>query len=171
MATFRESPNNLDRSGHEHIESTLGVAPLRSISQLVALVRKAGATPDTIANAALRKASRAELEHMLRPMFLAKARDAVRAGTRRMEREAITLDGEALDLVAIRQGLAKESFPLPTGRMVRWGQATVEEHLLRAQWQRQHAHSCVEDAERHESAAEAIRVAGVTCLDEIVVAA
>jgi hypothetical protein len=63
--------------------------------------------------------------------------------------------------------LSEEVFSLLDGTRVRWGQATAEQHEARAAMQRAYANRSLEDAKRHDWAAETIRTRGVTCLDDL----
>ena len=75
------------------------------------------------------------------------------------------------DRLAAFRSLAGEMFWIPDGTKdgyyVSWGDATEEQHLARADNQRERARSEVEDADRHEEAADIIHEAGVACLAEV----
>lgn len=66
------------------------------------------------------------------------------------------------------QELLDAGFALPDGRMVAWGDATVEEHEQRANMLSKNAAANVEAAARHVRAITDIRAAGVTTLREVV---
>jgi hypothetical protein len=63
--------------------------------------------------------------------------------------------------------LLPESFVLPDGRMVTWGQATVEDHEARIGWLRGQMDALGQDVDRHQQAVKLIREHGATCLAEI----
>ena len=73
----------------------------------------------------------------------------------------------AVDLLAQRDALMRETFVLSDGTRVRWLQATPAQHRDRAMLQRRLAGQYLEEAQRHEAAAELIEQRGVTCLAEI----
>jgi hypothetical protein len=72
-----------------------------------------------------------------------------------------------VDPSAARKKLVSECFFIPSVGLVRWLEATAEQHLERAAYQRSRAVVVIKDAERHERAAKDIIEAGVTCLAEI----
>lgn len=63
--------------------------------------------------------------------------------------------------------LLPESFALPDGRLVTWGDATVEDHEARLEWLRGQIHALTQDVDRHEQAIKVIREHGATCLAEV----
>lgn len=71
------------------------------------------------------------------------------------------------ELLAGQTQTLSSCFDLPDGRQVTWGEATVEDHLLRATMQRNQANSVIEDAKRHESVAAMLVAAGKTCLNDL----
>ena len=77
-------------------------------------------------------------------------------------------DAPASPLAALR-AVALGTFWCPLDRTrVAWGEATIEQHRSRAQWQRRHSAILAEDAERHELAIAAIAgTPGATCLNDV----
>jgi len=97
-------------------------------------------------------------------------REIVRLRRQRIVRPALkprTMNAAAVDLLARREALMRETFVLSDGTRVRWLQATPEQHRDRAMLQRRLAGQYLEEAQRHEDAAELIEQRGVTCLAEI----
>lgn len=138
--------------------------PASLITRLTQMIGRQGMTPVDAADAIF------ELDHdtlvdLVRPLIVQEGRRYVRSRTRRIEHRVSFGDQESRADARIR--LARESFSLPDGRNVRWLDATVDDHLARAAWQRVFADSCIADAELHEKAAAEIEAAGVTCLREI----
>lgn len=137
----------------------------------------AGMDPDDAATAALASCERDDLASLMLPAAELMARGIARQRTRQAEDDAFAVAEEETGasvrtapvpvVEAARNRLISESFALPNGTWVAWSKATAAEHLMRADWQRKHAASSLEDAQRHEAAAEAIKAAGVTCLAEI----
>lgn len=71
----------------------------------------------------------------------------------------------------MRAKLAQDTFTLPNGETVLWLTATVEQHQVRAQWQRQQAEPHIRDAEIHEASIAAIRKFKGSCLADVPVSA
>lgn len=71
-----------------------------------------------------------------------------------------------LALVAGPDLLASE-FAIGDGTTATWGQATVEQHERRVQWQMRDAAGSMADAERHRAAIRLIEEADAVCLDEV----
>lgn len=136
-----------------------------SIYQVVRRHISEGLDPEQAADAALTGMTKAQLVEFVRPEVERLARSMARERVRRVERRSLRPNTPTRpDAIA---ELVAESFPHPDGYLVRWGAATVEQHLARAEWQRSFAGRVVADAERHEFAAKLIRDRGVSCLDEI----
>jgi hypothetical protein len=92
-------------------------------------------------------------------------------GTGSMRRSAQEAGTAVSPLEGIR-AIVRDSFWCPlTNSRVKWGEATVEQHRSRAEYQRTQGLSLIEDASRHDFAVELITEAGVTCLDEALKAA
>ncbi len=66
-----------------------------------------------------------------------------------------------------RGEIAKSSFALPDGRLVRWVDATVADHVARAEWCEAKASTLRGEADRHWDAARRITDAGVSCLGDL----
>lgn len=84
-----------------------------------------------------------------------------------------TGDEPPFDPVAARRELLRTSFfDVTTDRLVPWGEATIMQHLARAQYMRIRAERILEDASRHEEAAQRILDAqhldsSVRCLNDL----
>ena len=102
---------------------------------------------------------------LVRPYARVLMRNYMRGQVRRLESETFSPGGSII-LGDLSQLLA-ERVCLPDGRWVTWGAMSVDEHLLRAQWQEELAGACVLDAERHRAAADVITERGVSCLDDV----
>lgn len=130
-----------------------------------------GNDPSTAVSAALKGATRGDVNEALRPLLLDEAKAQYRARVRDLERKAYPQASEsqpAEDVQAdARLRLMAESFPLPDGRMVEWSLATAVDHRLRSQWLKGHAQSALNTAARHEAAAAQIESAGVACLAQL----
>jgi hypothetical protein len=122
------------------------------------------------------EATRAYLSGMNKAQLLTECFAAVRNDMRIVMREQTrgaehrafgSVEGKALDVLSDRAQLVDQYFCLEDGRWVLWLQATVEDHLDRAAWQRKLASGHVTDAEHHEQAADLISAAGVSCLEEL----
>lgn len=126
-----------------------------------------GMTPEQAADDVLRRARKVDLVAYVRPLVIHEARRLERRNTLAVEREVDARIADGEDPLSVRRKLAQETFILPSGERVGWLDATAEQHLLRAGWQRNQAGTLIADADRHEAAAEAIRSAGVTCLRDL----
>ena len=127
-----------------------------------------GKDPATAVSAALKGATRADVNDTLQPLLLDEAKARYRSHVRGLEKRAFPQSSEAQPTPDVqadaRQRLMAESFPLPDGRMVEWKLATVEDHRLRSSWLKSHAQSALNTASRHDAAADLIESAGATCL-------
>lgn len=128
---------------------------------------KAGATPEQAADRVLAAMRKADLAKLVRPLLVNEARRYARHETLVIEQEVDRRIADGEDPISVRRKLSESTFPLPGRGRVNWLDATADDHRQRASWQRQLAHACDSDAERHEAAAAAIEAAGVTCLREI----
>lgn len=131
------------------------------------LVNGDGLAPEVAAQKALDGMTRAELVEFVLPEIERLARSVDRARVRSAEHRAIPLRSAPSNPEAVA-ALVAESFLVPDKGMVPWGEATVADHRARAKWQRSGAADLIEDAERHEAAAELIRSRrGARCLNDI----
>lgn len=137
-----------------------------TIYQRVGALLHEGHAPEDAALLALQGMSKAELMAFVLPEVERLARTIERSRVRRVERRAFSRNTGIESRPDAVKALLAESF-IVDGEIVGWGQATAEQHLARAQWQRGCAAEIVADAERHERAAALITAAGVTCLDEL----
>lgn len=64
--------------------------------------------------------------------------------------------------------LLNSGFALPDGRMVLWGDATIEDHKIRRGLFMDNAHANLEGAARHEAAINELESSGVSTLRELV---
>ena len=112
--------------------------------------------------------ARAEIEHLVRTAneidneIRQKNQAAWRAGIDEMiEKRAESLG------VRWTAALLTSTVALPDGTRVPWGEATIAQHEARIDMLAKHAASELETATRHKAAVEAIRAAGVSCLNEL----
>jgi hypothetical protein len=106
----------------------------------------------------------------VRPLVLWYYRHLSRRRVRSIEQrvdEELSASSGPVDRIKAREVLAHETFALPDGTRVEWGEATEEQHLARAEMQRRLSGDCIKDAKRHEQAAKEIRLAGVRCLNDL----
>jgi hypothetical protein len=106
----------------------------------------------------------------VRPLVFWYYRHLCRIRVRHIEQrvdEDLSTASAPADRVRAREVLARETFALPDGTRVEWGEATEGQHLARAEMQRRLSGDCIKDAERHEQAAKEIRAAGVRCLNDL----
>lgn len=126
-----------------------------------------GCTPEEAADLVIRTLTVDDLAMFVRPLLVHQAHREQRNFDRHVEQDVdLRLDLGA-DPIRVRRLLSTTTFALPSGEFVPWLDATADQHRLRASWQRGRAASCVDDAERHESAAVAIETAGVSCLRDL----
>lgn len=115
---------------------------------------------------------------LLTPVIRAAIQRLRRQAVRREEDEAFRpevadeeSEPEEADRLASFRRIAGELFWIPDGTKdgyyVSWSEATEEDHLARAENQRERASAEIEDARRHEEAAGIIHEAGVNCLAEV----
>ena len=92
-----------------------------------------------------------------------------RAHTRSMERKLFrrNVGNEAADPLGARMKLLAETFALPDGRRVAWGEATIDDHRERIEMLNKLAGGINETISRHEQSIADIVAAGVKCLAEI----
>lgn len=126
-----------------------------------------GNDSDAAAARLLRTITKAELGKFITPLLLNEGHRYERTLTRRIEAEVDARLAAGEDPISVRRKLVGESFPLPGVGLVKWVEATPEQHLARAAWQRTHAAASIADAERHEAAAALIEEHGVTCLADL----
>lgn len=134
---------------------------MRIMSTIKHSIRE-GVAVDVAVNTTLANTSHDELVAGIRPLVEREARLFARGLTRTLERAAF-LPAEPNAISA----LASSAFVLPDGRWVTWADATVDDHMARARWQRRLASDVLNDALRHEEAVKLIQEAGVTCLAEL----
>lgn len=126
-----------------------------------------GYTPEEAAALVIETLSLDELAAFVRPLLVNHAHVCKRGFDRKVEANVdLRLDMGA-DPVRARRLLSETTFALPSGEFVAWLDATAVQHRARAGWQRGRASSCLDDADRHESAAIAIESAGVACLRDL----
>jgi hypothetical protein len=90
----------------------------------------------------------------------------IRATVRKFER-----CGKPSGAVARRSALMQSTFPLGDGTRVAWGQATVDDHRQRVAFLAAMRDGITNTIASHLDAVDAIEAAGVSCLDEIDLAA
>jgi hypothetical protein len=147
------------------------------VSDLSARIRELAATgldEDQITEQLLGEVRKlAELRALVTPVLRARVFRYLRERTRTTEKRVWgsarqLVDGaESVDSVEAMRDLSNSTFALPDGRFVAWLDATADDHLARAGWQRGLAAAVVEDAERHEKAAAMIEEAGVSRLRDL----
>ena len=86
---------------------------------------------------------------------------------------AVVIDDDAPEMTRheARMKLARETFITAEGECVRWGQATVAQHISRIGLLRRQAHGIETTIDLHAEAVADIERHGVTCLDDIRVVA
>ena len=146
------------------------MAATETIYQAVGRLLAAGHDPEAAASLALQGMTKAQLIAFVLPEVERLARSVERNRVRRVERRTLPVTGGDTSPDKLK-ALLVEAFLLPDGELVFWGSATAEQHLARAGWQRRNAAEVLEDAVRHERAAEMIVAAGVSCLDDLDVVA
>ena len=122
-----------------------------------------GMTPGDAAGYVIGKANIKQLREYVMPIVEQEARMLAR----RVAQVAEAKFTGAITVPEMARVLTKGSFCLSDGRWVTWGQATAEDHRDRAARQRVLAGTILDDAERHDRAADAIEAAGVRCLDDL----
>lgn len=137
-----------------------------TIYQALSRLMAEGLAPEVAAAKSLDNMTKAQLVEFVLPEVERLARNIERNRVRRIERRVLPVTNGATRADSIAE-LVAESFQTPDGRSVTWGDATAEDHELRAGWQRQRAGEFMADAARHEWAAELIRSSGVTCLNDL----
>lgn len=105
----------------------------------------------------------------LEPLMVEKASNIQRNIVNRLERTVFA--GKKVDLTELRAALVAQTFTLPDGRRVCWGEATVEDHAERIVMLVKLRDGIDRTIGRHQRAIEAITEQGVSCLNEIAVAA
>ena len=141
----------------------------RDLRVLVAEEVGAGRDARDAAVHAVSRVPEEELRERMVPIAEGMARDVIRRMSRAVEDDAFSVAGEHGDIgkAISRSELLDASFALPDGRWVTWADATAADHRARAEWQREHASSCLVDADRHLEAAATIEAHGVECLSQI----
>jgi hypothetical protein len=71
------------------------------------------------------------------------------------------------ELIEQMRPLAAIPFALYDGTSVTWGEATIEQHELRAKRQRMNAAGSLRDAERHEAMIALLRSTDAKCFDDV----
>lgn len=103
---------------------------------------------------------------ILWPVILSACENIDRGRVRYLEQKVGRV-GRVADPTGERASLMRETFSLPDGRRVEWGTATVEDHQSRADFLAKQRDGITSTIARHVEAIEAIRTAGVRCLDEL----
>ena len=127
---------------------------------------EAGADPESAAAAVLLTAPRDDLESALFKWAANRARWISRRIVVNEERRIEAGGGTVAQAVTSGDPVRAMTFYVD-GEIVRWDEATADQHEARAAMQRRLAGECVADAVRHEEAARQIREAGVACLAQI----
>lgn len=143
----------------------------------------AGHTPESATSTALKKLTRDQAISLAHPFILSEAKKVARSNVRALEDRAFRppVDESAepserayeerpapfMPPGEWRRALWDECFSLADGTLVKWGEATAEQHEARAAEQRRLSITTGMDADRHEWAAKTIRDAGVDCLNDI----
>jgi hypothetical protein len=113
------------------------------------------------------------LFHKAYPLIRDDVRNELRARVRAVEQRVVEIaeragNSQPLTNPEIRAHLMTEFFWVPGScELIRWDQATPEQHLARAGWLRRMAGGLVRTAELHEEAAAVISAAGVRCLADL----
>lgn len=124
-----------------------------------------------LARAVLAGVRRAELEKLVLPVTANEVRRVRREHVRSVEDAAFSpprvVDGHQVDPLAARKRLLDECMLVPGKGLVRWGEATVEDHQARIAYLSAQAASIGVTITRHEAAIAEIEAAGVSCLYEV----
>ena len=112
--------------------------------------------------------ARSEIEHLVRSVndLENETRRRNQAAWRNGIDEMIEKRAESLG-VRWTAALLTSTVAMPDGTRVPWGEATIAQHEARIDMLAKHAASELETATRHKAAVEAIRAAGVSCLNEL----
>lgn len=126
---------------------------------------------DAVAAAALGTASsKAALVALVHPLATWESINVRRSLTRQEERKAFK-PTRKVDPTAQRKGLLDKGFLVPGKGLVRWGDATVEDHEARIVYLESMRGAIAKTVAQHQEAIDEIRSHGVSCLYEIEVAA
>ena len=135
-------------------------------------------TPADAASSILTKLKvSSEARAVLLPVVINAIATLRRGKVRRIERVvagvALVVDVDAPEMTRheARMKLARETFITAEGECVRWGQATVAQHISRIGLLRRQAHGIETTIDLHAEAVADIERHGVTCLDDIRVVA
>lgn len=133
------------------------------------LVVDDGLSPEIAADKAMHSVPKTQLIDYMRPIIITQAKKHARREVREIENRALApaVVSERPTTAEARTALVSRGFAVPGKGLVDWADATTEDHLARAQWQRNSAAASITDAERHEAAAALIEQHGATCLGEI----
>lgn len=109
---------------------------------------------------------------ILLPIVANAIRLVARDDTREAEREAFASPRSASEPGAPRTAIAwsdflKDTFALGDGRWVKWGEATVPDHLARIEYLGLKRDGIEQTMNRHRLAVEQIQAAGVSCLNKL----
>ena len=131
-------------------------------------------TPADAASSILTKLKvSSEARAVLLPVIINAVATFHRGKVRRIERVAagitVGVDDEAPEITRheARMKLARETFVTAEGECVRWGQATVAQHMSRIEMLHRQAYGLEVSIDLHHAAVADIERHGVTCLDEI----
>jgi hypothetical protein len=132
---------------------------------------------DTPADAASSILTKLKVSSEARAVLLPVVANAVatlhRGKVRRIERVVagivVAVDDEAPEMTRheARMKLARETFITAEGECVRWGQATVAQHMSRIGLLHRQAQGLADTIDLHAEAVADIERHGVTCLDDI----
>lgn len=111
-----------------------------------------------------------ELREVLYPLVLNAVTDLRRDKARQTERQPLAPPEDVIacdPTKGVKSILAMSFFSPARKDMVRWADATIEDHESRAQYLRRMAAGTIRTAEMHERASEICRGRRVSCLGEI----
>jgi len=145
-----------------------------TIYELIAELSAQGLDPEVIAD---KVCERRDIAKLAKPLVLNAARSIERSDVRAVESEIRASNALKTDRRALATGLTwpqrlkillDQEFALPGGAgRVKWGDATVDQHLNRATYLRRLSDSIRATAELHESAAREIKTNKVSCLRDL----
>lgn len=143
---------------------------MTNINRQLAELIESGTSIDDAVDEVLAAMDPGELMEFVRPLVAMRARAIARSRVRRAEQRAFVAVGGHVRLTAPEElrKLLDETFVVPsTGAVVRWADATPEQHRERAAYLREHATAVMVTAERHDRAAQIIESAKVASLAEV----
>lgn len=105
---------------------------------------------------------------ILLPVIANAVRLVVRDGTREAERAVFSPEANSAEATsATRTGFLANTFALPDGRWVTWGEATIADHAARIEYLEKLRGGIELTIGRHRDTIERLTGAGASCLNEL----